>query len=224
MKKMYQTAGKAVLLLFALAVMFAVSAGTVSAAAKTSGTAKVVDGKTYIYTQNGTLVKNKAVYKAGSRYYRIDKEGAAVPFKGVAAMAAERVLSKKINGNLKKAFKWAAMEFNPVAPCKSSKESKIAEYYGKYGFKHKRGDCYVQAYTFYWMAKVLGYDVKVIRGSYAQKSGTRASHAWCEIRDKKGRIYVYDPNFNKEYSAKLGNANAGYRIRYGEKQTLNYVK
>ena len=183
--------------------------------------AKKIDGKTYVFSKKGALVKNKAVYQVGKKYYRIDKKGVAERFKGVEAMAAKQVLSKKINGKLKKAFKWAAMDFATVAPCSSKKEAKIAAYYGKYAFKHGRGDCYAQAYAFYWMAKVLGYDVKVIRG-YVRKTNGLASHAWCEIRDKKGKVYVYDPNFNKEYGAKLGNANAGYRIRYGAKKTLAY--
>ena len=183
---------------------------------------KTIDGKTYIFKSTGVLVKNKKVYKAGKKYYKIDKKGVAVRFKGVEALAAKRLLTKKINLNLKKAFKWAAMDFYTVAPPSSKKEAKIARYYGEFGFKHGRGDCYVQAYTFYWMAKVLGYNVKVVRG-YVEKSSGLATHAWVEMKTKKGKVYVYDPNFYKEYSAKLGDKNAGYKFTYStKKKTLKY--
>ncbi|MBP3912858.1 MAG: transglutaminase [Lachnospiraceae bacterium] len=187
---------------------------------KLTGTKKI-DGKTYIFSKAGALIKNKKVYKAGKKYYRIDKKGVAVRFTGVEAMAAKRLCTKKINKNLKKAFKWSAMNFFSVPKCKSRKESKIAKYYGKFGFSNGVGDCYVQAYTFYWMAKVLGYDVKVVRGYVEKAGGRKDSHAWCEIK-KKGKVYVYDPNFNKEYSQIVGNPNAGYAIRYGAKKTLKY--
>ena len=187
---------------------------------KLTGT-KTIDGKTYIFSKAGALVKNKKVYKSGKKYYRIDKNGEAVRFTGVEAMAAKRLCTKKINKSLKKAFKWSAMNFFSVPKCKSKKESKIAQYYGKFGFSNGVGDCYVQAYTFYWMAKVLGYDVKVIRGYVEKAGGKKETHAWCEIK-KKGKVYVYDPNFNKEYSQIVGNPNAGYGIRYGAKKTLRY--
>jgi len=182
---------------------------------------KKIDGKTYVFASSGALVKNKKVYKAGKKYYRIDKKGIAERFTGVEAMAAKVLLSKKINLKLKKAFKWAAMDFMTTAPASSKKEAKIAKYYGRIAFQRKRGDCYVQAYAFYWMAKTLGYDVKAVRG-YVKKSTGLATHAWCEIKDSKGRIYVYDPNFNKEFGPKLGKKYAGYKIQYGDKQTLAY--
>lgn len=136
-------------------------------------------------------------------------------------LATKLVKGKKIKKNLKKAFKWSAnMKYNIISAPNTKKEKEIAEYYGQLGLQFKRGDCYTQAYTFYWLAKALGYDAKVIRG-YIQKSGGLSKHAWCEIK-KKGKKYVCDPNFNTEYSAKLGNPNAGYMFKYGDKSTLKY--
>ena len=142
--------------------------------------------------------------------------------KGEALKLAHKLIkSKKIKSNLKKAFKWSAkMKYNAVAIPKTKKEKQIAEYYGQLGLQFKRGDCYTQAYTFYWLAKALGYDAKVIRG-YIQKSNGLSKHAWCEIK-KKGKKYVCDPNFNAEYSTKLKNSNAGYMFKYGDKSTLKY--
>ena len=36
--------------------------------------------------------------------------------------------------------------------------------YGIYGFRTGSGDCYVMASTFYWMAKVAGYNAHYVTG------------------------------------------------------------
>ena len=164
---------------------------------------------------------NKKVYEKNNRYFKIGSDGVSIEFKGLEAMAAKRLLDKKINLNMKKAFSWSAMSFFAIAPPKIKNEKKIAEYYGKFGFKNHRGNCYVQAYTFYWMARTLGENVRVIRG-YILTSNGLSPHSWCEIMRTGGKIWAYDPNFNSEYSTKLKNPNAGYRFQYGDKKTLTY--
>ena len=92
--------------------------------------------------------------------------------------------------------------------------------YGLYGFKTGSGDCYVMAATFYWMAKVAGYDAHYVKGYFQKSGGKKGAHAWVEIDQKvngKKKTYVYDPNFQKEY--KLN----GYKLTYGAKRTLKYV-
>lgn len=187
---------------------------------KTTGVHKIL-GKTYVFTAKGVLVKNKKVYKAGDGYYKITAAGVATQFTGVQELAAKRLLSSTVNMNLKRAFQWSSMKFFSVPAPSATTESKIAEYYGKFGFTNHRGNCYVQAYTFYWMAKLLGQKVKVVRG-YVKKSSGLSSHAWCEITNSKGALRIYDPNFNSEYKAKLNNPDAGWNFVYGAKNTLRY--
>ena len=76
------------------------------------------------------------------------------------------------------------------------------------------------AATFYWMAKVAGYDAHYVKGYFQKSGGKKGAHAWVVIDQKvngKKKTYVYDPNFQKEY--KLN----GYKLTYGAKRTLKYV-
>lgn len=75
------------------------------------------------------------------------------------------------------------------------------------------------ASTFYWMAKVAGYNVHYVTG-YVNKGKGNGPHAWVEIK-VKNNTYVYDPNFQKEYGPK---GYTGYAVKYGQKGTLKYIK
>ena len=177
--------------------------------------AKKIGKYTYCFDKNGKLVTNKPYYKFNSKtYYKIKKNGQATKFSTVETMAAIRL--GKYKGNLKKAFNWSA-SLQYAGNIKISKKTPTE--YGLYGFKTGTGDCYVMAATFYWMAKVAGYDAHYVKG-YFKKSNGKGAHAWVEIDQKVGgktKTYVYDPNFQQEY--KLN----GYKLTYGAKKTLKYI-
>ena len=181
---------------------------------KVTGVKKI--GKyTYIFAKNGKLVTNKKYYKyTANKYYKIDKQGRAKKLSAVETLAAIRL--QKCGGNLKKAFNWSS-SVRYVGSYRVAKKN--AANYAKYGFQTGSGDCYVQAATFYQMAKVAGYDATFVKGS-VKKSKGMAPHAWVEIK-QKGKTYVYDPNFQSEYG-KLGYS--GFKITYGQKGTLQYSK
>ena len=171
---------------------------------------------TYCFDKTGKLVTNKPYYKVNSKtYYKIKKNGQATRLSTVETMAAVRL--QKCKGNLKKAFNWS-VSLQYAGNVKVSKKTPTE--YGLYGFKTGSGDCYVMAATFYWMAKVAGYDAHYVKGYFQKSGGKRGAHAWVEIDQKvkgKKKTYVYDPNFQKEY--KLN----GYKLTYGAKRTLKYV-
>lgn len=160
-------------------------------------------------------ITNKPYYKFNSKtYYKIKKNGQATKLSTVETMAAIRLI--KCKGNLRKAFNWSA-SLQYAGNIKISKKTPTE--YGLYGFKTGTGDCYVMAATFYWMAKVAGYDAHYVKG-YFKKSNGKGAHAWVEIDQKVGgktKTYVYDPNFQQEY--KLN----GYKLTYGAKKTLKYI-
>ena len=152
------------------------------------------DGEAHIYTDAEKLVKNVPVYvlKADGKtaYFSVDEDGNAKKLTGVMEMAAKRLVrlkagDKKTMANLKKAFKWSArLRYRNIT--KKLKGKKAAEYFGKYGFKTKSGDCNVAAYTFYWMAKVLGYSPKAVQGYVPNGSMSNLKpHAWVTIKFKK---------------------------------------
>ena len=183
---------------------------------KITNKVKKIGKYTYCFDKTGKLVTNKPYYKVNSKtYYKIKKNGQATKLSTVETMAAVRL--QKCKGNLKKAFNWS-VSLQYAGNVKVSKKTPTE--YGLYGFKTGSGDCYVMAATFYWMAKVAGYDAHYVKGYFQKSGGKKGAHAWVEIDQKvngKKKTYVYDPNFQKEY--KLN----GYKLTYGAKRTLNYV-
>lgn len=183
---------------------------------KITNKVKKIGKYTYCFDKTGKLVTNKPYYKVNSKtYYKIKKNGQATRLSTVETMAAVRL--RKCKGNLKKAFNWS-VSLQYAGNVKVSKKTPTE--YGLYGFKTGSGDCYVMAATFYWMAKVAGYDAHYVKGYFQKSGGKKGAHAWVEIDQKvngKKKTYVYDPNFQKEY--KLN----GYKLTYGAKRTLKYV-
>ena len=183
---------------------------------KITNKVKKIGKYTYCFDKTGKLVTNKPYYKVNSKtYYKIKKNGQATRLSTVETMAAVRL--QKCKGNLKKAFNWS-VSLQYAGNVKVSTKSPTV--FGLYGFKTGSGDCYVMAATFYWMAKVAGYDAHYVKGYFQKSGGKKGAHAWVEIDQKvngKKKTYVYDPNFQKEY--KLN----GYKLTYGAKRTLKYV-
>ena len=183
---------------------------------KITNKVKKIGKYTYCFDKTGKLVTNKPYYKVNSKtYYKNKKNGQATKLSTVETMAAVRL--QKCKGNLKKAFNWS-VSLQYAGNVKVSKKTPTE--YGLYGFKTGSGDCYVMAATFYWMAKVAGYDAHYVKGYFQKSGGKKGAHAWVEIDQKvngKKKTYVYDPNFQKEY--KLN----GYKLTYGAKRTLKYV-
>ena len=204
---------------------------------------KKISGKYYYFNSKGVLQKNKAAYKivvsGKTRYYNINAKGIATRLKGTKELAAIRLnkLGASLNSitpakqlaALKKAFLWSA-QISYRAMSTSVSAAEAPDYFGSYGFKTGRGDCQVQAYTFYWMAKVLGYKPAFVKG-YVPRSKTSdgkysnfASHAWCTI-SIDGVKYVFDPNFNTSSDAaalRAANKYVGFMFRYGDKNTYAY--
>ena len=183
---------------------------------KITNKVKKIGKYTYCFDKTGKLVTNKPYYKVNAKtYYKIKKNGKATKLSAVETMAAVRL--QKCKGNLKKVFNWS-VSLQYAGNVKVSKKTPTE--YGLYGFKTGSGDCYVMAATFYWMAKVAGYDAHYVKGYFQKSGGKKGAHAWVEIDQKvngKKKTYVYDPNFQKEY--KLN----GYKLTYGAKRTLKYV-
>ena len=213
-----------------------------ASAAEAKKTGPVTEnGKLHIYTAAGKLAVNVRAYKCKvngkTAYYSIDKQGIATKLKGVKAMAAKRLVKLKAGGkksvkNLKKAFKWSA-GLRYRSNTNGSRGSKAAKYYGKYGFSTGSGDCNTAAYTFYWMAKVLGYSPKVVQGHVPNGSMSNLkSHAWVTIKFKK-KLFYFDPDLNRAYAGKTVRTASGwirqgkycgFKFRYGTPGTYKYMK
>lgn len=128
-----------------------------------------------------------------------------------AYQGAYNVLNQ-VGWNLRAAYNWSA---NLPYVNYSNDPSPGSNNFAIHGFKTKTGDCYVMAGTFYYMAKLLGYDAHQIAGYVPLRSGNMGVHSWVEI-DINGSTYVFDPDFTHE------SGRNGYQISYGMSGTWRY--
>ncbi len=143
--------------------------------------------------------------------FKLNSSGAAVNLTGAYARAV-KVLEKK-GWSLKAAYNYSAgLKYYRNLPKDGSPG---VEWYANYGFTKGKGNCYVMASTFYYMAKLLGYDAHVMSG-FVKGYTSEVHHSWVEI-NQGGKVYVYDPNFKNETGRN------GFKIKYGQKGTWKYA-
>ena len=87
-------------------------------------------------------------------------------------------------------------------------------------FVNNAGNCMNKAAAFYYLAKQLGYDVRLVSGTVKFDETTNAEHAWTEIT-VDGATYVCDPNFEWD-TALVGNRQSGFMRTYGSSGTWLY--
>ncbi len=130
-----------------------------------------------------------------------------------AAQVQAAALLNSIGKDLRTAFNWSAgltyihMEDSP---------SLGSSWYAQYGFTNKKGNCFVMAGTFYYMAKELGYDAHQITGYVPSSHGGMTIHSWVEIVIN-GTTYVFDPQYNNQKGY------GGYYFTYGTSGTWRYT-
>lgn len=82
------------------------------------------------------------------------------------------------------------------------------------GFRDGEGNCLAWAGTFCTMARLLGYDCRMVWGTLWFR-GEYVTHAWTEIPEEDG-IHVYDPRH------RAGKDLSGFDVRYGDPGTYKY--
>lgn len=185
---------------------------------------QTIGGKLYCFDSKARRVNSKFGYKVGSKYYSISSKGVAKRLSTVEGLAGAQL--DKFKGETYAAFKWVSnFKYREV---KVPSGKKASDYLGQWGLKYRTGDCNVQAYTFYWLAKSRGYDVKVVKGYVPQavdKNGkpTRfGSHAWVEMK-VGSKTYVCDPSLAQAVYVKNGkDPKPAYKFQYGAKGTYKY--
>lgn len=154
----------------------------------------------YFYPKTGEMAKSAKV-----KGVKIGKSGRLNKAYGRAI----KVLDQK-GWTLKAAFTYSS-KLRYYRPMPRTAKPGSA-WFANYGFTKGKGNCYVMASTFYYMAKLMGHDVHQISGFV----GTNP-HSWCIIKHKNG-TYVYDPNFTNETGRN------GYKIKYGQRGTWRYAR
>lgn len=172
---------------------------------------QTIDGlRYYFYTANDP---NGGVECAMAVNTTID--GIPISADGSASIAygyAAQVLDS-VGWNLRAAYNWSA---SIPWTATTANPSPGSEWFAVYGFENKTGNCYVMAATFYYMAKLLGYDAHQVTGAVPTVSGGLTPHSWVEI-DMSGGTYVFDPDFTNETGRN------GYQISYGTSGTWRYA-
>ena len=112
---------------------------------------------------------------------------------------------------------WSAYNWSAKLPYVnySNNPSPGSKNFAIHGFQTNTGDCYVMAGTFYYMAKLLGYDAHQMAGYVPLRGGKMGVHSWVEI-DMDGSTYIFDPDFTNETGRN------GYHISYGMSGTWQY--
>lgn len=163
--------------------------------------------KTY-YAKKGTLVTNQIVGSKKAGYYYVDTTGVKVTDKAVKyAVKFVRAHTKTSDSNqtkLKKCYNylWKNYKYKRIYGTanssalnpKAKNMSKIANEM----FKSKRGNCHRYAACFAYIARVLGYDSKVVVGSISGNRGGMTPHGWALVSynktGKKYKWYICDPD------------------------------
>ncbi len=159
------------------------------------------------YAQKGNLLKNQIAGNKAEGYYYVDTTGVRITDKTVKyAVQFVRKHTKTSDSNktkLKKCYDylWKHYKYSRIYASPSSRAlnpkaadmSKIA----KQMFKSKKGNCHRYAACFAYIARVLGYDSKVVVGT-APGSGGRTPHGWTKVSynktGNKYKWYLCDPD------------------------------
>lgn len=153
------------------------------------------------------LVKKTAEQPETDRYAFSAKNGFVNKITGVDKVdKAIKKIAKSNGMNLDKCMSWAysAIKYNsdtgrPTIPTTSKfKTARIkAEAKAAFASGKKAGDCYTYTTAAYCLAKYLGYDAKVVAGTYTStQSGRVQPYSWAKIK-LSGAYSIYDVTNNR---------------------------
>jgi hypothetical protein len=150
------------------------------------------------YSQEGTLQKNMIVGSKEEGYYYVDSTGVRVTDKttklAVKFVRAHTKESDSQSAKLKKCYYYLSGHYKykryytNLYPKAKNMQSMAYDM-----LSTKRGNCHRYAASFAYIARVLGYDTRVVVGKISSNSGGMTPHGWTEVK-KDGKWYVCDPD------------------------------
>ena len=167
---------------------------------------KKISNKYYYFDRYGKLVTNHIVGSKTKGYYYVDKTGVRVTTKEIRQAVAFVMRYSKASDSSAKRLKscFRALLNYPYYNMtdRAPRAGQIASFAG-YMFRYRRGDCYYYASTMAYIARVLGYDVRVACGAVTAR-GAQAPlslHGWCEV--KYGKTWrMIDCSMQRAYTNK----------------------
>ena len=145
---------------------------------------KRITGKFYYFTDDG-LQRNKIVGSSQKGLYYVDEDGVRITDKQIK-MAVKFVMDKSVavrspKARLKECYRelcrYPYIRINGDHPS----SDKISSY-AAYMFTRKGGNCYRYASAYAYIAKVLGFDVRVCTGTVYLRVAGFSPHGWCEVK------------------------------------------
>lgn len=156
--------------------------------------------KTY-FSSNGTILKNTIAGNKSQGYYYVDSTGIKVTKKeikqAVKFVRAHTKSSWSKSKKLKECYKYLWKNYTYERFYDSPKASKMPSY-ANYMFSKKRGNCYRYAASFAYIARVIGYDTRVVSGAISSLRGGYTPHGWTEIKID-GKWYMFDANMQRNF-------------------------
>jgi len=157
------------------------------------------DGKNKeYYAKKGVLQKDKIVGSKKQGYAYVDSTGIRIKDKtvqyAVKYVVAHTKSSDKKSVKLRKCYTYLHTHY----PYKRYYDglyptAKDMSKMGQQMFKEKKGNCHRYAICFAYIARVLGYDSKVVVGDTGRIGGGWTPHGWALIKNGKN-WYVCDPD------------------------------
>ena len=165
-------------------------------------TAFTVDGEYYGAMSDGRLAETGWA-KTGKLYYyfkdyNITRE----------SLQAKAILDEK-GKNLTAAFNWAK-DLTTYQFADSITYKWGAERFAYYGFTNKKGNAYVKSATLFYMAKMLGYNARLMYGTV---DSDKKDHSWVEIV-QDGTYYIYDPTLLPGWKISYSDQSSYSRYNY----------
>lgn len=177
---------------------------------------KYMDGKAWYFYQNSDVGNGGGPGEIARDYttsggITIGKKGYIDGEEGEALGYGMDVLNR-YGWNLRSAFKYSSSL--KYADGRDNLYGLTIHSCARHGFKYGQGNCLAWSSTFCVMAKLLGYDCRLVWGTLRFR-GEDVTHAWNEIWEEDGP-HVYDPRKNG------GKDFGGFDRHYGEKGTYKY--
>lgn len=160
------------------------------------------DSKKTYFSKQGTILKNTIAGNKSQGYYYVDSTGVKVTKKeikqAVKFVRKHTKTSWSKSRKLRACYEYLWKNYTYQRFYDSPKASKMPSY-AKYMFSNKRGNCYRYAATFAYIARVIGYDTRVVSGGIPSLSRSGfAPHGWTEIKID-GKWYIFDANMQRNY-------------------------
>ena len=159
-----------------------------------------IQGKTYYLTKKGGLQKNTIAGSKKKGYAYVDADGVRINDKVMKRAVSFAVKyskqSKPPLQRLEKCFK-ALRKYPYVRYYNDKPSSGRISKYATDMLKKKGGNCYRYASAYAYIARALGYEVRVAVGATTAYRGRSLSpHGWCEVKGGKN-WYIVDCSMSR---------------------------